>query len=182
MASEKISVLNPQGKAPPIHLVPMASRLETLEGKTIYIVDMNFPPTHQFFEEMQKLLSARYPNTTFELRVKTGTYFNNDPNLWAEIKEKGHGVIMGIGQLDTCAPSVIIFCSILEKLGLPTAPVVTEAFPDLIRNFAYKKGIPKLRFTFVPHPFANRPIEVHRKYLEGNDPINSKPVVEGIIA
>jgi len=181
MTSEKISVLNPLGKAPPIQLVPMAPRLDTLEGKTIYIVDMNFPRTHQFFEEMQKLLSIRYPGTTWELRVKVGTYFNNDPDLWAEIKEKGNGVIMGIGQLDTCSPSVIIFCSILETMGLPTAPVATEAFSDLTRNFAYKKGIPGLRFTYVPYPFANRSLEVHRKYLEGDDPINGGPVVTGII-
>jgi hypothetical protein len=182
MAIDKISVLSPRGVAPPIHLIPMAPRLDTIERKTIYIVDVNFPRTHDFFEEMQKLLTAKYPETKWILRKKIGTYFNNDPELWAEIKEKGHGVIIGIGQLDTCAPSVIIFCSILEQLGLPTAPVVTRAFPDLIRNFAYKKGIPKLRFTFVPHPFANRSNEVHRNYLEGDDPINGKPVIDGIIA
>ncbi len=182
MTGEKITVFSPRGIAPPIHLIPMAPRLDTLVGKTIYIVDVNFPRTHQFLEEMQKLLTARHPKTTFILRTKVGSYFNNDPDLWAEIKEKGHGVIFGVGQLDTCAPSIIIFCSIMEKMGLPTAPVVTEAFPDLIRNFAYKKGIPKIRFTFVPHPFANRPLEVHRKYLAGNDPLNGKPVIDGIIA
>jgi hypothetical protein len=181
MQNENITVVNPRGTPPPIHMVPMASRLETLKGKTIYIVDMNFPRTHQFWEEMQTLLSGRYPETNFELRVKTGTYFNNDPDLWAEIKEKGNGVIIGIGQLDTCSPSVIIFCSILESMGLPTAPVITQAFPDLTRKFAYKKGISGLRFTFVPHPFANRSIEVHRKYLEGDDPINNRPVITGII-
>jgi hypothetical protein len=181
MASKKISVLNPLGAAPPIHMIPMASRLETLKGKTIYIVDMNFPRTQQFFEEMQKLLASRFTETRFELRIKKGTYFNNDPDLWAEIKEKGDGVIMGIGQLDTCTPSVIIFCSILESMGLPTAPVITQAFPDLTRKFAWKKGIPGLRFTFVPHPFANRSIEVHRKYLEGDDPINKRPVISGIV-
>jgi len=181
MPSNKVVVLRPQGKASPIQLIPMAPRLDTLKGKTIYIVDMNFPRTHQFWEEMQKTLAKRYPEATWVLRTKIGTYFHNDPELWAEIKEKGDGVIIGIGQLDTCAPSVIIFCSILETMGLPTAPVVTEAFPDLIRKFAYKKGMPGLRFTFVPHPFANRPIEVHRKYLEGNDPINGKRVIEEII-
>ena len=48
MTGEKITVLNPQGKAPPIQLVPMATRLDTLEGKTIYIVDMNFANTPVF--------------------------------------------------------------------------------------------------------------------------------------
>jgi hypothetical protein len=181
MTSKKIVVLNPQGTASPIQLIPMAPRLKTIEGKTIYIVDMNFPRTHQFFEEMQKMLANKYPKTRWELRVKIGTYFNNDPKLWAEIKEKGDGVIIGIGQLDTCTPSVIIFCSILEKMGLPTAPVINQVFPEVTRSFAYKKGMPKLRFTFVPYPFANRSIEVYRKYLEGNDPINGNPVIEGIV-
>ncbi len=178
---QKITVLNPRGQPPPIQLKPLAPRLDTLDGKTIYIVSMNFPRTHQFFEEIQKLLAGRYPGTTWVLRVKTGTYFHNDPKLWEEINAKGDGAIIGVGQLDTCAPSVVIYCSILEKLGVPTAPVVTEAFPDLIRAFAYKEGMPGLRFTFVPHPFANRPIDVYRKYLEGNDPIKGKPVITEII-
>ena len=93
----KITVFNPLGQPPAIARVPMAPRITNLEGKTIYIVDIGFTDTHQFFTEMQKLLSAKYPKTTFEVRLKTGTYFDDDPKLWAEIKEKGHGMIMGVG-------------------------------------------------------------------------------------
>ena len=93
----KITVLNPMGQPPPIARVPMAPRFTTLEGKTIYIVDIGFTDTHQLFTEMQKLLSEKYPKTTFIVRTKIGTYFDNDPKLWAEIKEKGHGMIMGVG-------------------------------------------------------------------------------------
>jgi hypothetical protein len=159
----------------------MAPRLDSLEGKTIYIVSMNFPRTHQFFEALQKLLTEKHPKTTWVLRTKTGTYFHNDPVLWDEVKGKGDGMIIGVGQLDTCAPSVIIFCSMLEKMGIPTAPIITEAFPEVTKTFAYKKGIPGLRFTFVPHPFANRSLETHRKYIEGNDPISGKPVITEIL-
>jgi len=93
----KITVLNPLGQPPVITRVPMASRISNLEEKTIYIVDIGFTDTHQFFTEMQKLLSAKYPKTTWIIRTKIGTYFEDDPKLWAEIKEKGHGMIMGIG-------------------------------------------------------------------------------------
>jgi hypothetical protein len=93
----KITVLNPMGQPPPIARVPMASRFTALEGKTIYIVDIGFTDTHQFFTEMQKLLSEKYPKTTFIVRTKIGTYFEDDPKLWAEIKEKGGGMIMGVG-------------------------------------------------------------------------------------
>ena len=93
----KITVLNPMGQPPPIARVPMAPRFTTLEGKTIYIVDIGFTDTHQLFTEMQKLLSEQYPKTTFIVRTKIGTYFEDDPKLWAEIKEKGGGMIMGVG-------------------------------------------------------------------------------------
>ncbi|MEJ2110188.1 MAG: hypothetical protein P8Z37_09810 [Acidobacteriota bacterium] len=43
---------------------------------------------------------------------------------------------------------------------IPAAPVVTAGFPDLIISFAYNKGIPELRLTFVPHPFTARPVEL----------------------
>jgi hypothetical protein len=93
----QITVFNPLGQPPAIARVPMAPRIDNLDGKTIYIVDIGFTDTHQFFTEMQKLLSAKYPKTTFEVRIKAGTYFDDDPRLWAEIKEKGHGMIMGVG-------------------------------------------------------------------------------------
>jgi hypothetical protein len=93
----KITVLNPLGQPPAIVRVPMAPRIDSLEGKTIYIVDIGFTDTHQLFTEMQSLLQEKYPNTTWIVRKKIGTYFNDDPELWKEIKEKGHGMIMGVG-------------------------------------------------------------------------------------
>jgi len=93
----KITVLNPVGQPPAIARVPMAPRLDSLDGKTIYIVDINFIDTHQLFTEMQNLLSQRYPKTTWVVRTKAGTYFDDDPKLRAEIKEKGQGMIMGVG-------------------------------------------------------------------------------------
>jgi hypothetical protein len=93
----KITVLNPIGQPPAIARVPMAPRIENLEGKTIYIVDINFVDTHQLFTEMQSLLSQKYPKTNWVVRTKAGTYFDDDPKLWAELIEKGHGMIMGVG-------------------------------------------------------------------------------------
>jgi hypothetical protein len=91
----KIAVLNPRGVAPPIRLVPMAPRLDSLDGKTIYIINIGFGDT--FLPEMQKVLSERYPKTTWVFKRKAGSYFDDDPKLWTEIKEKGNGMIMGVG-------------------------------------------------------------------------------------
>jgi hypothetical protein len=54
-------------------------------------------------------------------------------------------------------------------------------FQELVRTYAYKKGMPNERFTFVPHPITGQPAPICRKYLEGNDPITGKPIVEEIV-
>jgi len=93
----KITVLNPRGLLPPIRRIPMARRQATLDGKTIYIVDTRYPRTKEFVGELFNLLKETYPKTHWVLRDKFGGYIDDDPKLWAEIKEKGHGMIMAVG-------------------------------------------------------------------------------------
>ena len=63
--TEKVTVLNPLGTLPPIELHPLAPRLDTLEGKTIYIVDVKFPASEQFGEELVNILNEQYPKTNW---------------------------------------------------------------------------------------------------------------------
>ena len=95
--AQGLTVLSPLGQPPAIAKVPMAPRLDTMDGKTVYIVDIGFTDTHHMFTIMADLLGERYPNTKFEVRLKIGTYFDDDPDLWAEIKEKGDAMIIGVG-------------------------------------------------------------------------------------
>ncbi len=93
----KITVLNPRGIQPPIRLIPMAQRLDTLDGKTIYVVDTKYPLTKPFVQEVYNVLKEKYPKTNWVFREKIGSYFDDDHKLWAEIKEKGNGMVMAIG-------------------------------------------------------------------------------------
>jgi hypothetical protein len=97
MAENTVTALNPLGTLPPLQLRPMAPRLDTLDGKTVYIVDVKFPASEQFGEELVKLLKDNYPGTNFVYKQKAGSYFDDDPELWAEIKEKGDGMIQYVG-------------------------------------------------------------------------------------
>jgi hypothetical protein len=65
---------------------------------------------------------------------------------------------------------------------VPTAPVVTQRFIDLVKTISYKKGMPNQRFTFIPHPVAGRPPEICNQYVRGKDPVTDKPVVEELVA
>jgi hypothetical protein len=96
-ADEKIVVFNPRGIQPDIRKIPMAPRLATLDGKTVYIVDTKYPNTKPFVNELAAALNAKYPKTTWIVRDKIAGYMDDDPALWKEIKEKGAGAIVLLG-------------------------------------------------------------------------------------
>jgi hypothetical protein len=96
-SSEKISVLNPMGYPPKITQLGMAPRLETLEGKTIYLVDVRFDDGDRLLKQMQGWFEEKMPKVNTVFVQKSGVYMEDDPELFREIKEKGHAMIMAIG-------------------------------------------------------------------------------------
>ncbi len=97
-AQEKITVLSPMGKPPAIQLKAMAPRLDTLDGKTIYLVNDGYLGTDLLLGEMQAWFKANMPNVNTVYKLKGGGGFTaEDPALWAEIKQKADAVVMGMG-------------------------------------------------------------------------------------
>ena len=98
--SEKITVMNPAITNTMADRVPLAPRLDTLEGKTIYMVDINWggpEAAHDFFEEMRGWFSRNMPGVKTVYKRKKGNFSTDDPGLWKEIGEKGDAAIIGIG-------------------------------------------------------------------------------------
>ncbi len=96
-AEPKLVGLNPKGMPPSITLLPLAPRISSLDGKTVYMVDIGFNNGNVFFEEMQRWFKENMPSVKTIYRRKAGDYPQEDPALWAEIKAAGATVIMGVG-------------------------------------------------------------------------------------
>jgi len=96
-ADGKITVMNPRGIMPAIQRIPMAPRLDTLDGKTVYIVDTKYPNTKNFVNKLAENLAAKYPSTKWVSVDKPGGYMEDAPALWAEIKKKGDAAIVLMG-------------------------------------------------------------------------------------
>lgn len=93
----RFGVLSPLGIPPAIKLLAMAPRPNTLDGKTIYIVDDGFVGGDVLLKEMVAWFNRNMPNVNVVYRRKAGSFTSEDPALWAEIKAKGDAVIMGVG-------------------------------------------------------------------------------------
>jgi hypothetical protein len=94
-----ITVLNPAVTEKLAERVPLAPRLDTLESKTIYVVDMNYEGfgLTPVLEEMQTWFAENVPGVKTILKLKSGSYISDDPALWKEIAANGgDGVIMGV--------------------------------------------------------------------------------------
>jgi len=94
-----ITVLNPAVANTMARRIPLAPRLSTLEGKTIYMVDINWggpEAAMSIFEEMQAWFAKNMPSVKTVIKIKKGGYETDDPGLWQEISEKGNAVIMGV--------------------------------------------------------------------------------------
>ena len=76
---------------------PLAQRLDSLDGKTVYLVDIGFGGGWKFMQQVQKWFRENMPSVTTIRRRKTGNAFMDDTtDLWDEIKEKGHAAMVGV--------------------------------------------------------------------------------------
>ncbi|MCJ7684033.1 MAG: hypothetical protein MUO68_07025 [Desulfobacteraceae bacterium] len=58
--------------------------------------------------------------------------------------------------------------------------MTTARFADYIRQDLNSHGMP-LRFSFPPYPVVGMPVSVLRQYIEGNDPVTGKPLMQEVI-
>ncbi len=94
---EKFETLNPKGMPPAVQLVPMAPRLDTLDGKTVFLVSDGFAGADRFLAQIAMWFQKNMPSVKTVYRLKAGSYFDDDPKLTAEIKASGNAMIMAYG-------------------------------------------------------------------------------------
>jgi len=90
MAEKKYKCLNPVGIQEPVDLLPLAPRLESLDGKTSHLgicgePDITIP--------LEKRLKADYQNVNWTVKK---TYNINPIRLTEEERKTTDGVILGV--------------------------------------------------------------------------------------
>ncbi len=95
-----VSVLNPGIETKLANRVPLAPRLATLQGKTIYVVDFDWGGMQQngdVLHEMQRWFAQHMPSVKTIYKIKSGNFVTDDPALWKEIADNhGDAVIIGV--------------------------------------------------------------------------------------
>jgi hypothetical protein len=96
----KVRVLNPGIETKLANRVPLAPRLSTLQGKTIYLVDFDWGGMGQngdILHAIQGWFAQHMPGVKTIYKLKGGNFVTDDPGLWKEIAANhGDGVIIGV--------------------------------------------------------------------------------------
>jgi hypothetical protein len=76
---------------------PLAPRLDTLNGRTVYIVDCRFDDSDILLRSVQAWFADRMPEVKTVYKPINNVYTKDDPLTWQEIREKGDAAIIGVG-------------------------------------------------------------------------------------
>ena len=98
-SEKKIRVLNPTPPNRMVDRVPLTPRLDTLEGKTLFLVDIGWggkDAAPSIYKEIEAWFAKNMPSVKVEIRSVKGSYLQDQPELWKEISEKGHAAMVGI--------------------------------------------------------------------------------------
>jgi hypothetical protein len=180
---DKITVLNPVGYPPKVTKKSAAPRLESLDGKTIYLVDCRFDDSVELLKEVQAWFAEHMPGVNTRIISLSATYQHDDPTTWEEIKRNADAAIVGVGHCSTCAPGVTTHAITLEtRYGVPTVALHTDKFDKVVQSVTRMAGLPEAARAFVPQPVMGKTAQELRAYVRGKDPVTGVPVMQEIVA
>lgn len=160
MSSATVKALNPKGYFNDVLQAALSPRLDTLDGKTLYIVESW--PGNSGFEEMMELLDTylmgKYKDLKIEHRKRL-LYSSDDPALWKEMYEKADAfVYFAAPSCSTTACAVTWPARALERNGLPGLTVIYSYLePDALIS-REREGM-EIRLAKVPYPYQDIPQE-----------------------
>jgi hypothetical protein len=87
-ADQMLTVLSPLGTPPKINRKQAATRPESLDGKTVYLVDCRFDDSIELLKQVAAWFAANMPSVKTKIVSLSATYQKDDPKTWNEIKDK----------------------------------------------------------------------------------------------
>ncbi|MGH9043557.1 MAG: UGSC family (seleno)protein [Acidimicrobiales bacterium] len=94
--ARKITVLSPEGIAPSTDAKELAPRLETLEDKVVFLVDVGYENSDVFIDQLSNWFSHMHPHVRV-IREHLENPFEPRPDVYEKIGATGDAAIFGVG-------------------------------------------------------------------------------------
>jgi len=93
---ETLTVHDPRGYPPDVTGKPLAPRLQSLDGKVVYLVDCLFDNSDVFVEQLQAWIGEHLPDVQTRV-IKPRESWVEDPEMCEQISKDGDAAILGVG-------------------------------------------------------------------------------------
>jgi hypothetical protein len=94
--TDKLTVHDPRGYPPKVTGTRLAPRLESLDGKVLFLVDCLFDNSGQFMDQLQRWFAEHLPTVRIK-NIKPRESWVDDPDMRATVAKEGDAAILGVG-------------------------------------------------------------------------------------
>lgn len=133
----------------------VAPRPRSLNGIRIGLLGNTKRNADLILDAVGAQLAGRHDAVTLVPRTKTQFAMPLPVDLIEELVRECDVVVIGVGDCGSCSASAVADGIALERVGIPTAVICTDAFVDPSTAMAGLKGAPDFSFLLTPHPIAN---------------------------
>jgi len=94
--AEQLNVHDPRGFPPKVTGKRLAPRLESLDGKTVYLVDCLFDNSEVFMNQLLDWFGEHLPAVNARI-IKPRQSWVDDPDMRKRVEADGDAAILGVG-------------------------------------------------------------------------------------
>jgi hypothetical protein len=92
----RLTVHDPRGYPPKVTGKRLAPRPESLDGKTLYLVDCLFDNSDAFLDQMRRWFAEHLPAVNTRV-IKPRESWVDDPDMRAKVEADGDAAILAVG-------------------------------------------------------------------------------------
>ena len=94
--TDTLTVHDPRGYPPKVTGKRLAPRLESLDGKVVYLVDCLFDNSDKFMDELREWFAENLPSVETPI-IKPRESWVDDPDMRSRVATNGDAAILGVG-------------------------------------------------------------------------------------
>jgi hypothetical protein len=163
----EVPVLVPWAEGVEPLLAQPAPRAGSLAGARVGIVDNGWHCMHVLTDVLAESLVDRFGVGEVVVKHTSGSLTLPAADR-AELIRACQAVVVGIGTCGSCTRWVLKDAVALERAGVPTVSLYTEAFAALSAILSTSEGMPSLPTIVLPHPLNPLPDDEIRSVATAN--------------
>ena len=94
--AEKITVHDPRGYPPKVVGKRLANRLQSVDGKIVYLVDCLFDSSDIFMEQLRQWFTEHLPAVVTRI-IKPRESWVDDPDMRKKVEADGDAAVLAVG-------------------------------------------------------------------------------------